>query len=134
MDFDSPTHETALIGPAVLRAAENRNSLLQPHLGYIVKSPDEYPDGEMQIRRAVYEQEHWAAISVARNATGKLEDALRSGDRSFDPDSLAEIVFVEGRDESVTRDCLPLFSLCFFLFPILLLLKTEEVDEYNITR
>ena len=112
MDFDSPTHETALIGPAVLRAAESRNSLLQPHLGYIVKSPDEYPDGEMQIRRAVYEQEHWAAISVTRNATtGKFEDALKSGNRSFDLDSLAEIVFVEARDESVTRDCLPPFSV-----------------------
>ena len=116
MDFDSPTYETALIGPAVLRAAESRNSLRQPHLGYIVKSPDEYPDGEMQIRRAVYEQEHWAAISVTRNATGKLEDALRSGDRSFDPDSLAEIVFVEARDESVIRDCLPPFSLFYFYF------------------
>ena len=97
MYFDSPTHETALISPAVLRAAEIRNSLQQPHLGYIVKPPDKYPDGEMQIRRAVYEQEHWAAISVTRNATGKLEDALRSGDRSFDQDSLADIIFVEAR-------------------------------------
>ena len=83
----------------------------------MVKSPDEYPDGEIQIRRAVYEQEHWATISVTRNATGKLDDALRSGNRSFDPDSLAEIVFVEARDESVTRDCLPPFSILFlFLF------------------
>ena len=117
MDFDSPTHETALIGPAVLRTAGGRNSLRQPHLGYIVKPPDGCPDGEIRIRRAVYEQEHLATISVTRNATGKLEDALRSGNRSFDPDFLAEIVFVEARDESVTRDCLPLFSILFlFLF------------------
>jgi len=113
VDFDSPAHEAALIGPVVLRAAESRNSLPEPRLGYIVKSADEYPDGEMQIRRVVYEQEHWAAISVARNATGKLEDALRSGDKSFDPDSLAEIVFVEARDESVVRNCLPHFSIIY---------------------
>lgn len=119
VDFDSPTHEAALIGPAVLRAAENRNLLREPRLGYIVKSPDEYPDGELQIRRVVYEQEHWAAISIARNATGKLEDALRSGDKSFDPDSLAEIVFVEARDESVIRNCPPplLYYDFLFLFP-----------------
>ena len=125
MDFDSRTHEAALIGPAVLRAAESQNLLREPRLGYIVKSPDEYPDGELQIRRVVYEQEHWAAISVTRNATGRLEDALRSGDKSFDPDSLAEIVFVEARDESVVRNCsVPLLYYYFnFFLPILLLLK-----------
>ncbi|PWW71890.1 hypothetical protein C7212DRAFT_366933 [Tuber magnatum] len=71
VDFDSPTHEAALIGPAVLRAAKSRNTLRPPRLGYIVEPPDEYPDGEMQVRRVVYEQKHWAAISIACNATGR---------------------------------------------------------------
>ncbi|CUS07134.1 unnamed protein product [Tuber aestivum] len=122
VDFDSPTHEAALIGPAVLRAAESRNNLRPPRLGYIVKPPDEYPDGEMQVRRVVYEQEHWAAISITRNATGRLEDALRSGDESFDPDSLAEIVFAEARDESVTRN---------YLLPYLDDLKSEVVRGFS---
>ncbi|KAG0641635.1 hypothetical protein HOY80DRAFT_1008407 [Tuber brumale] len=122
VDFDSPTHETALIGPAVLRAAESQNALRQPHLGYIVKSPDEYPGGETQVRRVVYEQKCWAAISIASNATGRLEDALRSGDEGFDPDSLAEIVFVEAREESVTRN---------YLVPHLDDLKGEVVRGFS---
>ncbi|KAG0134192.1 hypothetical protein HOY82DRAFT_231859 [Tuber indicum] len=122
VDFDSPTHETALIGPAVLRAAESQNALRQPHLGYIVKSPDEYPGGETQVRKVVYEQKHWAAISITSNATGRLENALRSGDEGFDPDSLAEIVFVEAREESVTRN---------YLVPRLDDLKGEVVRGFS---
>ncbi|CAZ85833.1 unnamed protein product [Tuber melanosporum] len=122
VDFDSPTHETALIGPAVLRAAESQNALRQPHLGYIVKSPDEYPGGETQVRKVVYEQKHWAAISITSNATARLENALRSGDEGFDPDSLAEIVFVEAREESVTRN---------YLVPRLDDLKGEVVRGFS---
>lgn len=68
-----------LLGHAVIQATEMEAKSPMPHLGYVTRSPSEYNNDPMAVRRDVYDQNIWAAVIVNQNATSLLQAAVDTG-------------------------------------------------------
>lgn len=54
----------------------------------------------MEVRRQVYHQKAYAAVIVNANATTLLQGAVTSGNASYDPMGVAQVIYVQARDET----------------------------------
>ena len=89
MDFDAQiapyTDTTPLVGPAVVRLANEIAGSPIPHIGYQVRPASDFNNDPIAVRQFVYDEHAWAAILVNPNATALLEAAVRNGNTSYDP-------------------------------------------------
>lgn len=89
-----------LIGPIVTRLAQQTVSETRRRsLGYKVVSPDDFGYDPVKVRRDVYDFHCYAAIIVNSNATALLEEAIDSGNSTYDPTGAIQMVMVSARDE-----------------------------------
>lgn len=109
VDFDGiapyDTGNTPIVGPMV---AQLTQQMLQAevHLGYGTLPPSQFNNDPMQVRRAVYDWECWAAIIVNPNATAMLYSAIQNGNTSYDPMGAMQLIYQDARDDTNWYDFL----------------------------
>ncbi|KAF7866702.1 hypothetical protein EAF04_005544 [Stromatinia cepivora] len=103
VDFDAQvapyTDTTPIVGPEIVKAAE---ALIAPSgsLGWGSLPASDFGFDPMEVRRRVYDFKAWAAVIINANATALLQDAVQNGNTTFDPLGIAQIIYVEARDET----------------------------------
>jgi Protein of unknown function (DUF3533) len=103
VDFDGQvtpyTDVTPVVGPMIVQTAQ---SLLAPSgtVGWQSQPASVFGFDPMAVRQAVFDEKAWAAIIINANATALLQDAVNNGNSSYDPMGVAQVVYVEARDEN----------------------------------
>lgn len=87
-----------IVGPFVRAACEAEMASRYDHLGYTFQEPSQYGNDPANVRLAVYNQDIWAAIIVNANATALLQQAVETGNVSYDPRGAMTIVYNQARD------------------------------------
>lgn len=101
VDFDAQvapySSTTPLVGPAVVKAAE---MLVAPSgsLGWGSMPASYFNNDPLEVRRQIYNQKAWAAVIINANATALLQEAVQTGNMSYDPNGALQLVYVEARD------------------------------------
>jgi hypothetical protein len=102
VDFDGQvapyTNVDPIVGPQMVQYAE---SLVAPTgvVGWGSLPPSQFNNDPLEVRRGVYDQGAWAAIIINPNATALLREAIQTGNASYDPMGVAQVVYVQARDE-----------------------------------
>lgn len=103
VDFDgtaAPYNQIQpFVGPAVVQAAQQARKPVGT-VGWEVRSPSTFNFDPIAVRQFVYDQHAWAAVIVNNNATALLQAAVANGNASFDPLGVAQVVYVQARDET----------------------------------
>lgn len=102
VDFDGIAPYTTVapqIGPFIVQATEQRLAAPKPHLGYETVPPAHFANDPMNVRQEIFDQKAWAAIIINANATALLQQAVETGNKSYDPLGACQIVWVEARDQ-----------------------------------
>jgi hypothetical protein len=106
VDFDGlPPYNntTATIGPQIVAAAE---SLIAPSgsLGWGSLPASDFNNDPILVRQAVYDQKAWAAVIINANATSLYQNAVENGNLDYDPLGIAQVIYVEARDDMNYRN------------------------------
>jgi hypothetical protein len=102
VDFDGQvapyTDVTPVVGPMIVQTAQ---SLLAPSgtVGWQNQPASVFNFDPIAVRQAIYDEKAWAAIIINPNATALLQEAVNIGNASYDPMGVAQVVYVEARDE-----------------------------------
>lgn len=112
VDFDGQVapynNVQPLVGPAVTKMTEQLLNSPGPSLGYTTVSASEFNNDPLQVREAVYSWDSWAAIVINPNATALLQEAVATGNASYDPTGAVMVVIQSARDPTtVQTDILP---------------------------
>lgn len=105
VDFDGQVapydYVTPLVGPAVTTAVQQMsNSPTQRSLGYTIVPPEQYNYDPIAVRQAVYDWHAWAAIVIHSNATALLQEAVTTGNSSYDPTGAVQYIIQSARQET----------------------------------
>ncbi|KAI9851338.1 MAG: hypothetical protein M1838_003979 [Thelocarpon superellum] len=105
VDFDSQaapidSGAPALVGPAVVQAAQAMVDSGNPHLGFLSVPPSMFDNDPINVRQAIYNYDAWAAIVINANATTLLRQAVAQGNTSYDPLGAAQVIYVQARDQT----------------------------------
>ena len=92
------------------------------HLGYITMDPAEFKGDPMQVRQAVFDFKAYAALVVMPNATALLQQAVQTGNASYDPRGAMQQIYVEARDQETYYD---------YILPQLSALQTEISSQFG---
>lgn len=112
VDFDGQVapynNVQPLVGPAVTKVTQQLFDSPEPSLGYITLPPSQFNNDPLQVREAVYRWDSWAAIVVNPNATSLLQQAVETGNASYDPTGSVQVIIQTARDSTtVSSDILP---------------------------
>lgn len=125
VSFESLSLEyTPIVGPFVRQYCEAEAASRSDHLGYFYPSPADYNNDPEQVRLAVYKEDIWAAIIIHENATQLLQQAVATGNTSYDPRGAAAIVYNQARDVE---------SYNFHIVPVLEALALTIVTDFGRT-
>lgn len=102
-----------IVGPAVTNLTEQLFSSPEVSLGYTTLSPSQYNNDPLQVREAVYRWDAWAAIVVNPNATALLQEAVATGNASYDPSGSVQIIFQTARDSTTVTSYLSPYLQAF---------------------
>ncbi|OTB04856.1 hypothetical protein M426DRAFT_73210 [Hypoxylon sp. CI-4A] len=105
VDFDGQVAPyngvTPLVGPAMREAAQAMvSSSTEGILGFTVVDPSEYNFDPIAVRQAVYDWHAWAAVIINPNATALLQEAVSTGNASYDPTGAVQFVIQSARQET----------------------------------
>ncbi|KAI2616345.1 MNNG and nitrosoguanidine resistance protein [Hypoxylon sp. NC1633] len=105
VDFDGQMapydNVTPLVGPAVTAVVQQMlDSPKQGILGYTFVPPQQYGYDPIAVREAVYDWHAWAAIIINANATALLQEAVATGNSSYDPTGAVQFIIQSARQES----------------------------------
>ncbi|KAI0182075.1 MNNG and nitrosoguanidine resistance protein [Hypoxylon sp. FL1284] len=90
-----------LVGPLVTGAARQMfESTEEPTVGFTVMPPSSFAFDPIAVRQAVYDWHAWAAVIVNPNATALLQQAVATGNASYDPTGAVQFVIQSARQES----------------------------------
>lgn len=127
MDFDGVapfnTGEAPIVGPTITSMIQQELAK-SSHLGYGSIPPSEFNNDPLQVRKAIYEQDAWAAIVINPNATALLYSAIRNGNTSYDPMGACQLIYIESRDDTNWYD---------FIYPLLSHFMTQAVARVGET-
>ncbi|KIW59565.1 hypothetical protein PV05_04007 [Exophiala xenobiotica] len=115
VSFDSqipPYEPTApLVGPVIERLAREQAAIPKGRPGYVIQPPSNYANDPFAVRQAVYDEHIWAAIIVNANATTLLQQAVATGNQSYQPLGACQIIVNTARDQDTYYNYLmPLLS------------------------
>jgi hypothetical protein len=106
VDFDGQTapYNTSdiepLVGPQIVQLAQQMVASSTPNVGYTPLPPSQFNYDPLQVRKAVYDWDAWAAIIVNPNATALLYSAVQNGNSSYDPMGACQLVYLQARDQT----------------------------------
>ncbi|OQO09312.1 hypothetical protein B0A48_04710 [Cryoendolithus antarcticus] len=89
-----------IVGPAIVGLANQMVASSKPTLGFGSMPPSAFKNDPLEVRRAVYNFEAWAALIIMPNATSLLYSAIQNGNASYDPMGACQLVYVQARDET----------------------------------
>lgn len=115
VDFDGQVapydNVRPFVGPIVTKMTQQLFDSPDPSLGYITVPASQFNFDPLQVREAVYQWDSWAAIVINPNATALLQDAVATGNASYDPTGSVQIVIQTARDSTtVSSYILPQLS------------------------
>ncbi|KAI0846612.1 MNNG and nitrosoguanidine resistance protein [Daldinia vernicosa] len=127
VDFDgqvAPYDDvTPLVGPTVTEIAQQViDSPEKRKLGYTIVSPDEFGYDPIAVRQAVYDWHCWAAIIVNPNATALLQQAVATGNSSYDPTGAIQFITQSARQETTTIN---------YIVPLMNVLATQFSGRFG---
>ncbi|KAI1417952.1 MNNG and nitrosoguanidine resistance protein [Hypoxylon sp. FL1857] len=104
VDFDGQVAPydsvTPLVGPAITSAVRRLVSSRAHTLGFTIVPPGRYDFDPIAVRQAVYDWHCWAAIIVNSNATYLLQQAVATGNSSYDPTGAVQFILLSARQET----------------------------------
>ncbi|KAI5862455.1 hypothetical protein GGS23DRAFT_101126 [Durotheca rogersii] len=108
VDFDAQVTPfegvTPLVGPAMRAAAQrlvdNAAAGGPPALGFVSVPPSRYDFDPIAVRRGVYDWDAWAAVIIHANATALLQEAVATGNASYDPTGAVQFIVQSARHET----------------------------------
>ncbi|KAI1095330.1 MNNG and nitrosoguanidine resistance protein [Rostrohypoxylon terebratum] len=106
VDFDGKVapynNVTPIVGPAVTQAVQQMidNAATQHTLGWTIASPDPYHGDPIGVRQDVYDWRFWAAVIINPNATALLQQAVETGNSSYDPTGAVQFIMMSARQET----------------------------------
>lgn len=107
VDFDAQVapydNVQPVVGPAVTKLTEQLYNAPGLSLGFTTVPPSQFNNDPLQVREAVYRWDSWAAIIVNPNATALLQEALATGNASYDPTGAVQIVVQSARDPTTVQ-------------------------------
>ncbi|KAL1853526.1 hypothetical protein Daus18300_011807 [Diaporthe australafricana] len=107
VDFDAavPPYDAVspVVGPAVIKMTEQLFNSPTPSLGFTTVPASQFGNDPLQVRESVYRWDAWAAIVVAPNATFFLQEAVETGNSSYDPTGAVQIVIQTARDSTTMQ-------------------------------
>lgn len=107
VDFDGQVapynNVQPIVGPAVTQITEKLFTSPEPSLGYVTLSAAQYNDDPLQVREAVYNWDAWAAIIINPNATALLQEAVATGNASYDPSGSVQVIIQTARDSTTVQ-------------------------------
>ncbi|CAJ2512074.1 Uu.00g076990.m01.CDS01 [Anthostomella pinea] len=115
---------TPLVGPAVTQLTEKMYSSPAPSLGYKTVDPAQYDYDPTNVRQGVYDFDSWAAIIINPNATALLQQAVLTGNASYDPTGAIQIIVQTARQESTYYN---------YILPQLQMLQTQFAAQFGAT-
>lgn len=78
---------------STLAQKEMNTSPERPHLGFQVQQASEYPEGALGVKDAVGLSRYWGGIIINSNCTTAWQDALQTGNASYDPTGCVGIIY-----------------------------------------
>jgi len=106
VDFDTqlPPYNNVepFVGPFVTRSVQALLNSGSSHPGYTIRPPSDFDNDPLNVRRSVYEFHAWAAVIINANATAAVTDAVRNGDKAYDPRGACQIIYNTARDQTTT--------------------------------
>ncbi|KAM0326209.1 hypothetical protein ACHAQA_006806 [Verticillium albo-atrum] len=110
VDFDGKvapyTSVSPMVGPQVVQLTEQMVSMARPSLGYITVPASQFDNDPLAVRDSVYKWKSWAAIVINPNATALLQQAVESGNSSYDPTGAIQVVYQTARDSTTVSSYL----------------------------
>ncbi|KAG7109396.1 putative endoplasmic reticulum membrane protein like [Verticillium longisporum] len=110
VDFDGLvepyTGGSPMIGPQVVQLTEQMLSMSGPSLGYQTVLASQFGYDPLKVRASVYEWDSWAAIVINPNATALLQQAVETGNASYDPTGAVQIIYQTARDSTTVSSYL----------------------------
>lgn len=107
VDFDGQVapynNVQPIVGPVVTTLAGQLFNSPEPSLGYVTLSPSQYNNDPLQVREAVYNWDAWAAIVIHPNATALLQEAVATGNTSYEPAGSVQIIIQSARDSTTVQ-------------------------------
>lgn len=114
MDGAAPYDNTGnapFVGPTITQLIEKQLSSEMPTLGWGIRPGSDFNNDVLEVRRAVYNWDAWAAIIINPNASALLYQAVATGNASYDPLGACQLVYQDARDDTNWYDfMLPLIS------------------------
>jgi hypothetical protein len=94
--------DNGLVGNSLTRVAEEMDGAPGHHITFTVQPSGRFDD-YLAVRRGVYNNHAWGAITILPGATSRLRDAIDSRNISYDPSEACEVVVVSGRDQGTLQ-------------------------------
>ncbi|KAL7651559.1 hypothetical protein ACMYSQ_011265 [Aspergillus niger] len=111
-----------IIGPMITDIIMEGFSSARQSPTLIQYTPHSFQNDSMAVRRAVFEEQVYAAVVINANATSSLQAAITSGNTSYDPLGIAQVVYNSARDENTY------FS---YIIPTLSQLQTKVITKFG---
>lgn len=108
-----------IVGPAIVQLAQQMVQSSTPTLGYGSLPPSHFNYDPLQVRKAVYDFDAWAAIIINPNATAMLYSAVQNANTSYDPRGACQLVYEDSRDDTNWYD---------FINPLITQFQTEATS------
>ncbi|KAF2204555.1 hypothetical protein GQ43DRAFT_409211 [Delitschia confertaspora ATCC 74209] len=112
-----------LVGPLVKRVVTD--FILEAggtHPGYTIRSPADFDNDPLKVRKGVYDFDAWAAVIINPNATALLRNAITERNTSYDPLGACQVVYNSARDQSLSST---------YLIPSLLKLQKAAITQFG---
>ena len=72
-----------IVGPTIVKMAQDLVRSGDPNPGYEWPTAEEFEYDPIQVRKAVFEWDAWAAIIINPNATAMLQSAIEQGNKWY---------------------------------------------------
>ncbi|KAJ5564042.1 hypothetical protein N7513_000284 [Penicillium frequentans] len=126
IDFDSAIAPydsfEPFVGPMITEIIMDDFPSAKQSPSMVQYTPHSFQNDSMAIRRAVYEQHVYAAVIINANATTTLQAAVTSGNKSYNPLDIAQVVYNSARDEN---------TYFYYIIPALSQLQTTIVQKFE---
>lgn len=126
VDFDSSIAPydsiDPLVGPMITGIIAEDFPPADRSLSVIQYTPHSFQNDSMAVRRAVYEEQVYAAVIINANATSSLQAAVASGESTYDPLGIAQVIYNSARDENTYYS---------YIMPTLFQLQTKVITKFG---
>ncbi|KAF5328390.1 hypothetical protein D9619_013345 [Psilocybe cf. subviscida] len=99
VDFDGD-----VVGEAVLQALVSNGSTTGAKVSWTVMPAAHFPLGDVQVADAVREEHAWVAITINKDASGRLMRSLVTPNATYDGADAISVFAVEARNENAYRN------------------------------